>query len=197
MKTAYLADNEFKWKDIESLQIEASKYNIRIGSHVTIGSCVEIGSYTTIDSFSKIDSYVEIRSYVTIGSHVTIDSFSTIDSRATIGSFSKIDSDAMIGSDAMIDSGVVISSYIKIREDIKGTVTKAVHGGKIYKYSQDLIYTEKETYIRMGCHTRTVKEWQEDFNNNEKEFPIGSEEHKLRLKAINVFMKILKLEDIK
>ena len=43
----------------------------------------------------------------------------------------------------------------------------------------------------MGCFTRSKSEWDKDFWNNDKEFPEGSEEGKLRLKAYNKIVRIM------
>ena len=114
-----------------------------------------------------------------------------IDSNVYIGS------NARIGSDVTISFGVKIDSDVIIHSSVKGKVLKCIHLDGLYKYSQDIIFTDEDIYIRMGCFTRTIKEWKEDFNNNEEEFPIGLDEWRERLDAINVCMKILGEEEIK
>jgi hypothetical protein len=91
---------------------------------------------------------------------------------------------------------IYIHSGVRIGKDAKGVVIKVVHLDGLYKYNQDIIYTKEDTYIRMGCFTRTVEEWRNDFNNNPKEFPIGSDEWKKRLEAFNACMKILNLDEL-
>ena len=55
----------------------------------------------------------------------------------------------------------------------------------LYKYVVFAIIDDKgNKWIRMGCFTRKVSEWQKDFWNNDNEFPNNdSEDSKLRLFA--------------
>ena len=55
-----------------------------------------------------------------------------------------------------------------------------------YKY-ESLLYEYKNViYIRLGCHTRTLKDWKVDFWNNPNEFPnINSYESLRRINTFN------------
>jgi hypothetical protein len=123
--------------------------------------------------------------------------------RISIGQGVRIYSNVSIGSDVSIWSGATIGSnaYIgsgaRIRT-VKGIVYKAQHLNGLYQYEQDIIYTDKDIYIRMGCLTLTVDKWKKNFWNNDKEFPDDGNERSVdRLEAFNVCMRILKLDEIK
>lgn len=55
----------------------------------------------------------------------------------------------------------------------------------LYKYIViPFISEDGRKYVKMGCFTRTIEEWDADFWNNDKEFPNdGSEKSNLRLFA--------------
>ena len=55
----------------------------------------------------------------------------------------------------------------------------------LYKYIViPFITIDNVNYVKMGCHTRTVEEWDKDFWNNPNEFPNdGDEDSKMRLFA--------------
>jgi hypothetical protein len=49
---------------------------------------------------------------------------------------------------------------------------------------------DDQKYIKLGCHTRTVEEWEVDFWNNPTEFPNdGSENSKMRVFAYETCKK--------
>ena len=134
---------------------------------------------------------------IKIGSNVYIGSDVSIWSNVTIGSYVTIGSNVTISSDIRIGSGVRIWSGIRIDEGIKGEIYKVQRLSGLYRYKQDIIYTDKDIYIRMGCLTFTVDKWKENFWNNDNEFPNDGEERSVdRLEAFNVCMRILKLDEI-
>jgi hypothetical protein len=61
----------------------------------------------------------------------------------------------------------------------------------LYKYIViPFISEDNKKYVKMGCFTRTVEEWDADFWNNPDEFPNdGSEKSKLRLFAYETARK--------
>ena len=70
--------------------------------------------------------------------------------------------------------------------DLGGTkITKGIVFTGLYKYIVIPYITEKhEKRVKMGCHDRSVTEWDADFWNNNREFPNnGDEDSKLRLMA--------------
>ena len=64
-------------------------------------------------------------------------------------------------------------------------IKKAVVFTGLYKYiCIPFISEENEIYIKMGCYTRLLSEWENDFWNNPREFPNdGNIESKYRLMA--------------
>ncbi len=88
--------------------------------------------------------------------------------------------------------------YANIRGNYK--LTTKLYYPKLYRYVSYPIFErdgKKPTHIRMGCFTRTIKEWQEDFYNNNEEFPKGVPQTKQRLYAINYILDTLGEERIK
>jgi len=80
-------------------------------------------------------------------------------------------------------------SEADLSEDIK--VKKVVFFTGLYKYLSAAIVTmDGQKYIKLGCHTRTVEEWESDFWNNLTEFPDdGSENSKMRVFAYETCKK--------
>ena len=174
MRTIFLNGNEFEWNYIGKLKEEAKKYGITIGSNVSIDSNVSIGADVIISSDVSIGSNVIISSNVNIWSNVSI------------------------GSDIRIGSGVKIWSGTRIPVGIKGKVYKVQRLSGLYRYEQDIIYTDKDIYIKMGCLTFTVDKWKGNFWNNDNEFLNDGDEGSVdRLEAFNICMRILKLDEIK
>ena len=74
-------------------------------------------------------------------------------------------------------------------------IKKAIAFTGLYKYIViPIIAEDDKKYVKMGCYTRTVEEWDNDFWNNNKEFPNdGSKESKLRLFAYNTAKEWFKI----
>ena len=76
--------------------------------------------------------------------------------------------------------------------DLQGVKIKnaAVFTG-LYKYIViPFISEDNVKYVKMGCYTRTVEEWDKDFWNNPNEFPNnGDEDSKMRLFAYETAKK--------
>ena len=71
----------------------------------------------------------------------------------------------------------------------------------IYRYVVIAIVSETgDKYVKMGCHLRTVEEWEADFWNNNREFPNdGRKASQLRLLAYNTakeWFKIMEAENV-
>lgn len=193
---AYLGKNYilFVYNQIDDLKKEAKRYNIEIGTNVTIGTDVIIGSNVRIDSNVIIGSSVRIGADSYIGSNVRIDSNVIIkpnvfiNSNVTINHNVRIELNVTIGSNTRIRSGVAITS------NVSGKVTKAIHFDNLYKYNNDIIFTDNDIYIRFGCFTRTLSEWEHDFWNNDGEFPEYSYQGQERLSAFNTIKQIIENE---
>jgi len=67
----------------------------------------------------------------------------------------------------------------------------------LYKYIVIPFISEKdECYVKMGCYTRTLKEWEKDFWNNNNEFPNDkSIKTQLRVMAYEVAKKWLEINN--
>jgi len=100
--------------------------------------------------------------------------------------------------------GKLLYEFEKEDNSVRGTLQEAVTQGAdlqganlqgvkiknaivftgLYKYVViPFIAEDGEKYIKMGCHTRKLSEWESDFWNNEKEFPNNNSE-KSNLAAI-------------
>ena len=77
----------------------------------------------------------------------------------------------------------------------KITIKKAIVFTGFYKYLLIPIISEDNSeLVKMGCYTRTVKDWEKDFWNNPNEFlDHDSEESKLRVFAFETAKNWLKL----
>jgi len=54
----------------------------------------------------------------------------------------------------------------------------------LYNYWVFVAFTDKGTFVRMGCHWRSLADWEADFWNNNSEFPNnGSSKSNMRLAA--------------
>ena len=65
----------------------------------------------------------------------------------------------------------------------------------LYKYiAMPVIADDGTQWIRLGCYTRTVKDWKKDFWNNPREFPNnGDKASKLRWMAYKTCLEWLKI----
>jgi uncharacterized protein YjbI with pentapeptide repeats len=74
-------------------------------------------------------------------------------------------------------------------------IKKAIVFSGLYKYVViPFISEDDEKYIKMGCFTRKLSEWESDFWNNNNEFPNdGSEKSNLRLFAFETAKKWFEL----
>ena len=68
-----------------------------------------------------------------------------------------------------------------------------IHG--LYKYlTMPIIAEDGKYYIKLGCHLRSVEEWENDFWNNNNEFPDdGSIKSHLRVLAFETAKKWLEI----
>jgi len=75
-------------------------------------------------------------------------------------------------------------------------IKKAMFFTGLYKYGAMAVIEENGTkWVRLGCHFRTVVDWEHHFWNNDVEFPDdGSQESKLRLFAFETCKRWLELE---
>ena len=92
--------------------------------------------------------------------------------------------------DAYLQGAYLQGAYL---QDVK--IKKAIVFTGLYKHIAIPFISEKdELYIRLGCYTRLLSEWESDFWNNDSEFPNnGSMKSKLRVFAFETCKKWLEL----
>lgn len=106
---------------------------------------------------------------------ISIGSGASIGERASIGEGARIGDWARIGSGASIGEGASI------------TKVNAMFAINLYKYAVGAYCSGNVEYIQLGCYMRTRKEWEDNFWNNEKEFPNdNSEASNQRLNAFKI-----------
>ena len=86
-------------------------------------------------------------------------------------------------------------AYLRGADNIKITVKKTQVFTGIYKYlCMPIIDENNKEFIRLGCYTRLVSDWENDFWNNDNEFPNNNSiDSKLRILAYKTCKKWLKL----
>ena len=87
-------------------------------------------------------------------------------------------------------------AYLRGADGDRIGVKKAIFISGLYKYVCIPFIGEDETeWLVLGCYTRTLKEWEKDFWNNDSEFPNnGDEDSELRLLAFETAKKWFKLK---
>ena len=116
-----------------------------------------------------------------------------------------------IALEAAFKSGANLSGASLSRADLYGANLYGAHlyGAKIdniiikkamvihglYKYlTMPIIAEDGKYYIKLGCHLRSVEEWENDFWNNNNEFPDdGSIKSHLRVLAFETAKKWLEI----
>ena len=94
--------------------------------------------------------------------------------------------------DAYLRGADLQDAYLRDAEKIK---TAAVFTG-LYQYIVIPYITEENIKrVKMGCYSRSLEEWEENFWNNNEEFPNnGSMKSNLRLMAFNTAKAWLELQ---
>jgi len=82
-----------------------------------------------------------------------------------------------IGENVYIDENVTIDEAVSIAPN--ACIVSLFYGYYANAY-WDVRNEDPVPIVRLGCFTRTLEEWENDFDNNQKEFPIGSGAWKLR-----------------
>lgn len=75
----------------------------------------------------------------------------------------------------------------------EASISTHFHFAGYYKYiaSGYIDQKTKRVVIQLGCYVRFVEEWDMDFDNNQSEFPIGSDVLKKRRKIFEAIKSIL------
>ncbi len=79
--------------------------------------------------------------------------------------------------------------------DGKIKIKKATFIDGLYKYQCGSIITEDhQLYVKLGCFTRKIEDWEKDFWNNDNEFPNNNSlESSLRMLAYETCKKWIEL----
>ena len=207
-KTVYLGNNTkmFKYRTPKELQEEAKRYGISIGYEVTVGDYVGISNNVTIGDDAVIGSNAKVGYGATIGDNATIRNGARIGDYSTIGNAVRIGSRSRIGDYCTIDDGAKIRHWCTIGKNVTIadnltilTRAKIKDGWKIenivhlrneYRYHVSGYIVDGTIIIQLGCYTRTLTEWENDFWNN-NEFKKGTPEGEQRLRAFEKIKKIM------
>jgi len=170
----YLKNEKNEWKFFKNLEKdskELEKRQIKIGNSAYIGDSAKIGEFAEIGNATEIGEFAEIRDCVEIGDCVKIGGCAEIGKNAYIGNFARI------------------KQHIKIADYKIITVVQYFNKNRIIYYAN----INPPDKISLGCFSRTVQEWEEDFNNNIDEFPIGSPALQSRKNAYQFCKKDLEI----
>jgi hypothetical protein len=92
---------------------------------------------------------------------------------------------------ADLTGAYLTGAYLTGADGNKIKIKRAIVFSGLYKYVVIPFISEgNEKYVKMGCYTRKLSEWEADFWNNDNEFPNnGSEKSNLRLFAFETAKK--------
>ena len=155
--------------------------NAYIGEHVLVGKEVSIGKG------------VYIEEGVSIGTGVSIGEHSSIYQHAIIGEFVIIGRCVKISANTEICHGTLISEFSRIIPNVKIDRCISITSGYNYRCNAYTDLLTDTDYIRLGCHTYKVSEWDINFDNNVDEFPLGSMKRELRWNVYNYLKNCLNL----
>ena len=106
--------------------------------------------------------------------------------------------------DSRVSISVVYNSILENRTIINSEIREGYEGIVVvgmYKYKGDIYFNFrcKKIIIGLGCHHRTIEEWEQEgelgFDNNLEEFPKGSLEY-LRRKETYEYLKSWGLQNL-
>ena len=198
-KTIYLQDEngnfqKYEHENISDLNKEFKKRNIKIGAMARIGAGATIGAWATIEEGATIGAGAKIGARAKIGAWATIEEGATIGARATIGAWATIEEGATIGDSVSIGDNARIGDMAKIGDNASIGKYNSFFAVNIYDYPCGAWIENRGEIIQLGCFTRTRKEWEADFWNNDDEFPNdNSEKSKARLRAFKMCCNFLDL----
>lgn len=174
---------------------------VRIHKNVNLGYCSEIFEGVTIYDNVKIgknavicnDSYIaentKIGKNVRIGNYSYISPDCRIFDNTVIGNYVEIGEGSKLSKNLNITNNAKIKCHVSLNEN-------NINIDGAYKYNSGSYIDERKgtLWIRLGCYTRTLEEWESDFYNNDDEFQIGTERTKLREKTYLMHVKYWKPE---
>ena len=205
-KIIYLQDEKnifkkYEYENILELNEEFKKRNITIGYGASIEDCVSIGDSSSIGDRAKIGAWVSIgvsasiEVLAKIGYSARIGAWARIGDRARIGALARIGNSASIGAWASIGVSASIGDRARIGDSARIEKYNSFFAVNIYDHPCGAWIEEKRgEIIQLGCFTRTRKDWENDFWNNEKEFPNdNSDKSNGRLRAFQMCCHFLDL----
>ena len=96
-----------------------------------------------------------------------------------------------LGDGCKLGDRCTLGNWCKLGYECKLTETPFYALG-LYKYHVSAHYNRGVPYIQLGCFLRTLKEWEDNFWNNTKEFPDnGSEKSEARKFAFDIAKQTL------
>ena len=131
---------------------------------------------------------------ITIGNNARIGDSASIGNMAIIGYNASIGNMAIIGDNARIEEWAGIGDRASIGAWARIEKYNSFFAVNIYDYPCGAWIENRGEIIQLGCFTRTRKEWEDDFWNNDKEFPNNkSEKSNARLRAFQMCCNFLDL----
>jgi len=97
------------------------------------------------------------------------------------GNGCKIGDYCTFGNSCTLGFNLVLMSRARIKSETN--IYKIINLSGYYKYQASAIKTNTEILIQLGCFTRNISEWDNNFWNNDIEFPEGSPQGQERLNA--------------
>ena len=111
--------------------------------------------------------------------------------RCTLGNGCKLGYECKLGYGCELGDGCTLGDGCKLGDWCKLTEIPFYALG-LYKYHVSAHYNRGVPYIQLGCFLRTLKEWEDNFWNNTKEFPDnGSEKSEARKFAFDIAKQTL------
>lgn len=141
----------------------------------------------TIDYWVTIGDWVKIGNGVTLGKWVTLKNNVTLGDNVVLGDWVVLGNNVILGDLVQLEDCAILEDNITINNMIE------IKGGYKYKAFAFWDLRTRQPIIGLGCYKRTIAEWENDFDNNIKEFPLGSKERKLRMFIFNMLKQWLNI----
>ena len=132
-----------------------------------------------------------VKAYARVEANAIVEAGATVEAGARVGAYATVKANATVGAYARVEAGAIVKAYaiVEANATVKANArVPTILGG--YKYNANCYYDMKtqKHFIRLGCFSRTIEDWDADFNNNAQEFPPGSLQWKNR-RAVYEFLK--------
>ena len=149
------------------------------------------GKEFTYNKISELSKELTAR-HIILGDRCEIGYRCNIGYRCKIGNECNIGNGCNISNWCDLGNGCKIGDECNIGNECELKETPFYSLG-LYKYVTGAYISKGEAWIQMGCYLRTLKEWEDDFWNNTKEFPNdNSPKSRARLFAFKTAKKWIK-----